>query len=60
LLAAMGLATGIDLSALLKVREIVAAALPDQELYGFTPLAGLPLGFRGTAMGERVSVFRVL
>jgi hydroxymethylglutaryl-CoA lyase len=55
MLAAMGLATGIDLSALLKVREIVAAALPDQELYGFTPLAGLPLGFRGTAMGERVS-----
>jgi hydroxymethylglutaryl-CoA lyase len=46
--AAMGLDTGIDLSALLKVREIVAAALPDQELYGFTPLAGLPLGFRGT------------
>lgn len=45
MLAAMGLDTGIDLSALLKVREIVAAALPDQELYGFTPLAGLPLGF---------------
>jgi hydroxymethylglutaryl-CoA lyase len=45
MLAAMGLETGIDLPALLKVREIVAAALPDQELYGFTPLAGLPLGF---------------
>jgi hydroxymethylglutaryl-CoA lyase len=54
MLAAMGLATGIDLSALLKVREIVAAALPDQELYGFTPLAGVPLGFRGTAMSERM------
>jgi hydroxymethylglutaryl-CoA lyase len=51
MLAAMGLDTGIDLSALLKVREIVAAALPDQELYGFTPLAGLPLGFRGTVTG---------
>jgi hydroxymethylglutaryl-CoA lyase len=50
MLAAMGLDTGIDLSALLEVREIVAAALPDQELYGFTPLAGLPLGFRGTAL----------
>jgi hydroxymethylglutaryl-CoA lyase len=55
MLAAMGLDTGIDLSALLKVREIVAAALPDQELYGFTPLAGLPLGFRSTATRERVS-----
>lgn len=55
MLAAMGLDTGIDLSALLKVREIVAAALPDQELYGFTPLAGLPLGFGGTATGGRVS-----
>lgn len=48
MLASMGLDTGIDLSALLKVREIVAAALPDQELYGFTPLAGLPLGFRAS------------
>jgi hydroxymethylglutaryl-CoA lyase len=48
MLAAMGLDTGIDLTALLKVREIVGAALPDQELYGFTPLAGLPLGFPGT------------
>jgi hydroxymethylglutaryl-CoA lyase len=46
MLAAMGLDTGIDLPALLKVREIVATALPDEELYGFTPLAGLPLGFR--------------
>jgi hydroxymethylglutaryl-CoA lyase len=55
MLAAMGIDTGIDLSALLKVRGIVAAALPGQELYGFTPLAGLPLGFRGTATGERVS-----
>jgi len=48
MLASMGLDTGIDLSALLQVREIVTAALPDQELYGFTPLAGLPLGFRAS------------
>ncbi|MEO1040405.1 MAG: hydroxymethylglutaryl-CoA lyase [Pseudomonadota bacterium] len=41
----MGVDTGIDLDALLKVREIVAAALPDEPLYGFTPDAGLPLGF---------------
>jgi len=45
MLEAMGVATGIDLPALLKVREIVAAALPGEPLYGFTPDAGLPLGF---------------
>jgi hydroxymethylglutaryl-CoA lyase len=45
--SAMGLETGIDLEALLEVRKIVADALPDQELYGFTPLAGLPVGFHG-------------
>jgi hydroxymethylglutaryl-CoA lyase len=27
------------------VREIVAAALPGEPLYGFTADAGLPLGF---------------
>ncbi len=45
MLEAMGIATGIDLPALLRVREIVAAALPGEPLYGFTPDAGLPLGF---------------
>jgi hydroxymethylglutaryl-CoA lyase len=45
MLQAMGVATGIDLPALLKVRDIVAAALPGEPLYGFTPDAGLPLGF---------------
>ncbi len=45
MLAAMGIATGIDLEKLLKVREIVAEALPGEPLYGFTPDAGLPLGF---------------
>jgi hydroxymethylglutaryl-CoA lyase len=47
MLAAMGFDTGIDLQALLEVRKIVAAALPGEQLYGFTPLAGLPLGFNG-------------
>lgn len=46
MLAAMGVETGIDLDALLKVREIVAAALPGEPLYGFTPDAGLPLGYQ--------------
>lgn len=45
MLQAMGLRTGIDLNALLAVRDIVHAALPDETLYGFTPDAGLPLGF---------------
>jgi hydroxymethylglutaryl-CoA lyase len=46
MLEAMGLGTGIDLAALLRVRKIVADALPGEALYGFTPDAGLPLGFR--------------
>ncbi len=45
MLAAMGYETGIDLEKLLKVREIVAAALPGEPLYGFTPDAGLPLDY---------------
>ncbi len=46
LLESMGLRTGIDLEALFAVRELVQAALPDEELYGFTPEAGLPLNFQ--------------
>jgi hydroxymethylglutaryl-CoA lyase len=45
MLEAMGYDTGIDLEALIAVRKQVQAALPDTELYGFTPEAGLPLGF---------------
>lgn len=45
MLEAMGLSTGINLGRLLKVRDILAAALPGEPLYGFTPDAGLPLGF---------------
>jgi hydroxymethylglutaryl-CoA lyase len=47
MLEAMGLSTGIDLDRLLRVRDVLRAALPDEPLYGFTPDAGLPLGFRG-------------
>jgi hydroxymethylglutaryl-CoA lyase len=49
MLEAMGLDTGIDLDRLIKVRQIVAAALPDEALYGFVGEAGLPLGWRATA-----------
>lgn len=45
MLEAMGLRTGIDLVQLLRVRDIVAAALPGEPMYGYTPDAGLPLGF---------------
>ncbi len=49
MLEAMGIDTGIDLNRLLKVREIIAKSLPEEPLYGFTPDAGLPLGFERAA-----------
>jgi hydroxymethylglutaryl-CoA lyase len=45
MLDAMGLRTGIDLPRLLEVRQILRENLPDDELYGFTPDAGLPKGY---------------
>ena len=45
MLEAMGLRTGIDLPKLLRVRAILREALSGEPLYGFTPDAGLPLGF---------------
>ena len=45
MLEAMGYDTGIDLEKLNSARTILARALPDEPLYGFTPEAGLPLGF---------------
>jgi hydroxymethylglutaryl-CoA lyase len=45
MLEAMGLRTGIDLEALLAVRQLVRDALPGEPLYGFLPDAGLPKGF---------------
>ncbi|HEX7872736.1 MAG TPA: hydroxymethylglutaryl-CoA lyase [Sphingobium sp.] len=41
----MGVKTGIDLNKLFAVRAYVQGVLGDEPLYGFTPLAGLPLGF---------------
>ncbi len=46
MLSAMGFDTGIDLEALFDVRKLLAAALPEEPLYGFSAPAGLPLGFR--------------
>jgi hydroxymethylglutaryl-CoA lyase len=45
MLDAMGLRTGIDLQKLLEVRRIVIEALPGEQMYGFTPDAGLPKGY---------------
>ncbi len=51
MLEAMGIRTGIDLPKLLEVRRILREALPGEEIYGFTPEAGLPLGFRPATHG---------
>ena len=42
---AMGLATGIDLDRLFAAREILIKGIPEEPVYGHTPLAGLPKGF---------------
>ncbi|MGA0001226.1 MAG: hydroxymethylglutaryl-CoA lyase [Steroidobacteraceae bacterium] len=52
MLQSMGLDTGIDLPRLLEVRAVVKAALPGEPLYGFTPEAGLPLGFKQAEAGS--------
>ncbi len=44
LLESMGLKTGVNFYKLLIARKLLAAALPEVELYGFTPEAGLPKG----------------
>ena len=45
----MGLDTGIDLEKLFAAREILAKGIPEEPIYGHTPLAGLPKGFRAAA-----------
>lgn len=45
LLESMGLKTGVNFEKLFEARRVLAAALPDVPLYGFTPDAGLPKGF---------------
>ena len=45
----MGLNTGIDLELLLEVRRSLAGWLPNEQTYGFTSEAGLPLGFAPAA-----------
>ncbi len=45
MLDSMGYETGVDLEKLMAVRDIVLDAIPDEEMYGFTPEAGLPKGY---------------
>ena len=49
MLQAMGFETGIDFQSLLAARALLAAALPNEPLYGMVPLAGLPLNFEPTS-----------
>jgi hydroxymethylglutaryl-CoA lyase len=45
----MGVPTGIDLEALFRARAILTSAIPEEPIYGHTPQAGLPKGFRTAA-----------
>jgi hydroxymethylglutaryl-CoA lyase len=49
MLESMGLNTGVDLEKLMTVRDILREAIPVEDLYGFTPNAGLPKGFEHVA-----------
>ena len=45
----MGVATGVDFAKLLEARDLLIEAIPEEPIYGHTPLAGLPKGFRAAA-----------
>ncbi|HEV3009671.1 MAG TPA: hydroxymethylglutaryl-CoA lyase [Burkholderiales bacterium] len=45
----MGVATGISLEKLFQAREVLVKGIPEEPIYGHTPLAGLPKGFRAAA-----------
>jgi hydroxymethylglutaryl-CoA lyase len=45
----MGVSTGIDLEKLFEARELLVQAIPQEPVYGHTPVAGLPKGFRAAA-----------
>ncbi|HYD57572.1 MAG TPA: hydroxymethylglutaryl-CoA lyase [Burkholderiales bacterium] len=45
----MGVSTGIGFDALLKARQLLVEAIPEEPVYGHMPLAGLPKGFRASA-----------
>jgi hydroxymethylglutaryl-CoA lyase len=45
----MGVGTGIDLDRLFEARALLSQAIPEEPIYGHTPVAGLPKGFRAHA-----------
>jgi hydroxymethylglutaryl-CoA lyase len=45
----MGVSTGIALEKLFEARKVLVKGLPDEPIYGHTPEAGLPKGFRAAA-----------
>lgn len=45
MLESMGYATGIDLSKLVAMRDIIRQALPNEPLYGFIARAGIPISY---------------
>jgi hydroxymethylglutaryl-CoA lyase len=45
----MGVRTGIDLEKLFAARKLLVEAIPEEPIYGHTPQAGLPKGFRAAA-----------
>ena len=45
----MGVDTGVDLQKLFAAREILVNGIPEEPIYGHTPVAGLPKGFRAAA-----------
>jgi hydroxymethylglutaryl-CoA lyase len=45
----MGVSTGISMEKLFVARELLAKAIPQEPIYGHTPVAGLPKGFRAAA-----------
>ncbi|MDQ0126819.1 hydroxymethylglutaryl-CoA lyase [Pseudomonas lini] len=46
MLNSMGFNTGIDLAALIASRDLLSAALPDEQLFGCIARAGLPLNYK--------------
>jgi hydroxymethylglutaryl-CoA lyase len=46
---AMGVRTGVDIQQLIAAREPLKVGLPGEPLYGMTPEAGLPKGWRAAA-----------
>jgi hydroxymethylglutaryl-CoA lyase len=45
----MGISTGISMEKLFQAREVLVKGIPEEPIYGHTPLAGLPKGFRAAA-----------